>query len=124
MSVNQNLDGRLKIVFNKDSGEVQFSHENMEILDIQEVCERIALSLRIGNIGMPNIFEFHPIVEGEEKKLCIAFNHQSKEIQASITGLNKFDACVACSYVIGYIIALIFPPHSIEQWKDLYQPKG
>ena len=121
-SINVNKDGRIKIVLNKQKGEFRFSHENMDLMDMREVCKRIALYLRKTHIEGVWL-QSEPLVEGETdpNRVCVAFNHNTKSIQVAVTGLDYFTACQACDNVVSYLNALLFPPHSINELSHIYK---
>ena len=100
-------DPRLRIVLDENAGLV-WRYQDMNQVTAREILKRVALHLRLADMYKPDALmiaehpeagymidvEYHPDLP--EKSICIAHHPESGAIQAAISGMTIFQACILC----------------------------
>jgi len=99
------MDSRFCVTMSiTESGNVNldWKYQDMSYQQIREVCKRITTSLRVSDTGkLVAIERVH--LESEPSKICVAFLAPFGAIQAALTNISDFDACIMLDEVIWQI---------------------
>lgn len=108
---------RVRVEVN-DDGSWSFKYSNITLPEVREVCRRVALWLRMGYLNGVRV-ERYDLSEGGS--VCLVFNRDTRQIQASVNTLQSFDSAILLDNVAAYIDALLFAPHTIPELSELYR---
>lgn len=115
----KSLDPRVCVTMDVDTGNTKIAWDDLPMpanLFAREILARIVFVLRRSDVMRADpgprtsnsIVEirYMPYIEGEDRKVCVAYNVFTQEIQVSVNGMDPMRACMACDNGIVLIDAL------------------
>lgn len=109
------MEGRLCITI--DENVLDWKTENMAYPAAREVCKRVALFIRMTDMGLDtrlvvsdtgNMIVLEHEWTGEQPKVCAVLLHETGAIQVAVSGTSLFQATYLCDEVVRQIEQEIF----------------
>lgn len=96
------IDAHLCIHFDANGRETRFTHQDMDLYDVREVCRQIELYclLHLTSPSFREDAEQPDLGLEQHSGLCIRYDHWTRQVKYTRMGLDYHDAAIACAQVV------------------------